>query len=126
MDRAVKVVEVDVDGGCGHPIGVAQLVAPDVAVMRLGNREPMPSLPLRVLVPAAAGGGRDEHLEVDVADLEVAVDGSPQVALLLARRVGAPVSDVEERSGRIGIMQGDVAQATGDPWWCRVFPRMCR
>ena len=125
MDREVTVVEVDVDGSSGRPLGVARLVAPDVAVLRLGNREPMPSLPLRVLVPAAAGGGRDEHLEVDVVDLQEAVDGSAQVAVVLARPVEVPTGVAPGPSART-VTAGTVERASGDPWWCRLFPRACR
>lgn len=132
----VEVVEVDDDGGAGRSLGSAALVTPDVAVMAVGNREPAPSLPLRVLVPAAAGGGRDEHdtraghggaLEIDVLRVHAAADGSDHVALELASP--APATLTEEAllrsTGPRTVGLADL-QADENRWWCKIVPWACR
>lgn len=84
--RHVTVAEVDAGGTVVRVSGTAALVAPDVAVMRVVNRETVPVLPLVVLVPVAAGGGRDEHHTITVSEVAPAVDGRPYVALRLAEQ----------------------------------------
>lgn len=123
MESQVTVVAVDGDGSSGRPVGTAELVTPEVALMQLDNREStLPQLPLRVLVPAAAGGGRGEHNNpigssgsskggVDVAKVHPAEDGSAYAVLELSRPATAD----------------DGMRPTGSkPWWCHIFPRACK
>lgn len=120
-----QVVEVDGDGSIGRTLGSAVLVSSDVAVMRLDDRASMPALPLRVLVPAAAGGGRDEHhtRQVEVAKVHEAADGSAHAVLILASPV-PPGRVVGRPSPRAGS-DGSVAQ-NGEGWWCKIWPPACR
>lgn len=119
------VVEVGDDGSNGRTLGSAVLVSSDVAVMRLDGRASIPGLPLRVLVPAAAGGGRDEHntREVEVAQVHKAADGSAHAVLILASPVPSDRIDVRPTT-RMGS-GGSMAQA-GQGWWCKIWPPACR
>lgn len=147
----VEVVEGDDDGDAGRVIGQGVLVAPDVVVLALDDRASIPSLPLHVLVPVAAGGGRGEHLRERVIELEAAEEDLPLVAVRLERVAPVPVPEQVEppaslraalrwdagapghRSGRArdraqvhGLVGEGGSLAAADGWFCRVFPRLCR
>ena len=112
----------DAEGLSGRTIGQAELVTPECAVMRLGHREPTPSLPLHVVpVPAAAGGGRDGHTRVEVLEVVTASDGEREVALRLSPPAATSPSRAElSATASVG------AAAFGLPeWFCKRFPRMC-
>lgn len=114
--------------------------------MRLGVREPTPSLPLHVvLVPVAAGGGRDEHdtttgrrlhpdhdehrlaeRTIDVVEVLPAEDGTGDVALRLASGVPDPVlaSSVSATPAQLASLSAGLVLSDG--WICRKFPWLCR
>ncbi|OLT16617.1 hypothetical protein BJF80_04455 [Serinicoccus sp. CUA-874] len=112
----VRVVEGDAEGHSGRTLGQAELVTSDHAVMRVGYREPTPSLPLHVvLVPVAAGGDRGEHTKIDVTEVIPAEGDESMVALRLARAV----------PGWTQPRVVGLASLTSKPWWCKLFPSMC-
>ncbi len=112
----MRVVEGDAEGHSGRTLGQAELVTSDHAVMRVGYREPTPSLPLHVvLVPVAAGGDRGEHTKIDVVEVLTAEDDTSMVALRLARAV----------PGWTQPRVVGLASLTSKPWWCKLFPSMC-
>lgn len=150
----VRVVAGDAEGHSGRTLGQAELVTPKCAVMRLGVREPTPSLPLHVvLVPVAAGGGRGEHdtttagpqtgrdgqqalaapRTIAVVEVLPSEDGSGDVALKLAEgafgRVSARSSGARSGSGSSASptqVASLAPQLAGiDNWLCRKFPRFC-
>ncbi|MFK5582858.1 MULTISPECIES: hypothetical protein [unclassified Serinicoccus] len=130
--RHVHIVVGGDDGTSGRTLGLAEVISSDVVVMRLGDREPIPTLPLHaVLVPAAAGGGRDEHIpvaEVILPDGEISC-----VALRLGRPLPAAdgsssvttLSMSSKHIGRVAEAGGGV-HAKDNPWYCKVFPQFCR
>lgn len=131
----VNVSRVDDDGSTGLALGQAVLVDPTVAIMRLENRDSTPTLPLRVLVPAAAGGGRDEHATpVDVAEVHPADDRSPHAVLILAepvptgahRQLGGAQPLVGTSTAGAATTLGAGGGTNGTPWWCKVWPPACR
>lgn len=130
--QQVDVVQVDDDGSSGRSLGTAELVTADVAVMSLGNREPRPQLPLRVLVPAAAGGGRDEQhtsrgQEIDVQQVHDAVDGSAYVALQLTEPAPGWTAARGAGPARDGsVTAGSERPPSTDRWYCHLFPWACR
>lgn len=99
--------------------------------MAVDDRESTPSLPLRVLVPVAAGGDRDEQpgltdrdstSAVEVHAVHPAADGSAYVVLELE-----PPRDT--RNGGLAALSAhalDTKTPTADWWWCRIWPRICR
>lgn len=133
MQRStVQVARVDGDGGVGQPIGTAELVTRDVAVMETGNRGPEPMLPLLVLFPVAAGGDREERT-IWVTEIVPAEEGAPYVALKLAEPAPAEgvlgaFDDETDPMGRGGSLARTVSQvtATAEPRICRWFPWICR
>ena len=119
----MRVVTGDAEGLSGRTIGQAELVTPERAVMRLGFREPTPSLPLHVVpVPVAAGGGRDGHTRIEVTEVVHAADGEREVALRLARSVPTPGRPDELRAG---TATAEAARIRLPEWFCTRFPRMC-
>ena len=110
-------------------LGPAVLVAPDVAVIPVDARGSTPEHPLQVLVPVAAGGDRDEP--VNVVEIVPAVDGQPLVALRLERACGGQIDEqgvrrlMSRSDGKATIDQASTAgkNFTGS-WLCRVF-RIC-
>lgn len=110
-------------------LGPAVLVAPDVAVIPVDARGSTPEHPLQVLVPVAAGGDRDEP--VNVVEIVPAVDGQPLVALRLERACGGQIDEqgvrrlMSRTDGKATIDQASTAglNFTGS-WLCRVF-RIC-
>ncbi|MGO0577059.1 hypothetical protein [Ornithinimicrobium panacihumi] len=140
--RHVTVAEVDADGTVVRVSGTAALVAPDVAVMRVVNRETVPVLPLVVLVPVAAGGGKDEHHTTPVSEVAPAVDGRPYVALRLAEQCDPGLVDRQESAALermltvepgVGTTARDESMdldpaaslsARRENWLCRIF-RIC-
>lgn len=119
-EQHVQVHRVDDDGSTGAAIGPAVLVTQHLAVMEVANREAMPSLPLRVLVPVAAGGGRDE--QQSVTEVHLAQDGSARVALVLE----AVEADPEGTAHSVSAGPGTGSRPDAPPWWCKVFPPACR
>lgn len=93
----------------------AELVRPDLAVLRLGPGDPVPSLPLRVALPGAGPDGGPGQ-PVAVHEVMEAEGGEPVVGLVLDRRVTVTFSLRIE-------MADDDAQTN---WICKLFPRMCR
>ncbi|WP_151526751.1 hypothetical protein [Serinicoccus kebangsaanensis] len=123
----VRVVEGDAEGHSGRTLGQAELVTPEHAVMRVGDREPTPSLPLHVvLVPVAAGGDRDEHDRIDVVEVLTAQDGERMIALRLARAVALARPGRATPASSMQLVSMDADRATTDNWFCQMFPRFCR
>ena len=146
-DIQVQVVAGDADGDAGQALGQGQLVASDLVVLVVDDRASAPALPLHVLVPVAAGGDRDEH--INVAEIEQAPEGVPCVGLQLERPAqvtltGEPAlpealrpslerlddQRLDDGGGRLssiasGLLGGREA-ARRDPWFCKFFPKWCR
>lgn len=122
------VVEARDSESSGRSVGSATFVGLNIAIMRVGHRDPTPALPLHVLVPVAAGGDRDEQRmdrdstsAVEVLRVHPAADGSDHLVLELD---GQAVADL----GLTPITQDDEGQKGGirSPWYCKVWPPLCR
>lgn len=119
----MRVVTGDAEGLSGRTVGQAELVTPECAVMRLGFREPTPSLPLHVVpVPVAAGGDRDGHTRIEVTEVLRAADGEREVALRLARSV--PTSGGREELWA-STSTAEASRIRLPEWFCTRFPRLC-
>lgn len=134
-ESRVQVVEGDANGSASRSIGSAVLVSPDVVVMSVANREAAPSLPLHVLVPVAAGGDRDEH--INVTEVCPAGDGQQLVALRLEKPCAAELLDGAATARLMGAAPmsaghalmtqdgGDLTTTGVGDWLCKIF-RICR
>lgn len=142
-EPTVEVFPASVAGSTQQSQGRGWLVSPDTVVMDVAARDRPPLLPMHALIPAGAGAGRDER--IDIAAVHTAADGTPLVALELARPAAAadpvPVSSLPmapslgggTRHGDGGTRTGvdtrqgdDTVDAAG--WLCGMFPSLawCR
>ncbi|WP_192498637.1 hypothetical protein [Ornithinimicrobium pratense] len=124
----VLTVEARDSESDGRPVGPATLVGLNIAIMAVGHRDTTPSLPLRVLVPVAAGGDRGEHRTnrdgtsaVEVLKVHPAADGSDHCVLELDGQVLADLGLASVVESRVG--EKDRAS---DPWYCKIWPPSCR
>lgn len=101
-------------GQGGRVLDGVELVRPDVAVLRLGPEEPVPTLPLRVALPGGAAGSSGA---VQVREVVPAEGGEPVVALVLDVPTGG------ESIQTFASTSGGTAETQG--WFCNLFPRLC-
>lgn len=145
-ENAIAVVEGDADGDAGRTIGHGLLVASDRVLLVTDDRASVPALPLHVLVPVAAGGGRGEH--INVTEVVPSEGDAPCVGLELERAVpdGVEIPDLSEPPAALQPFVaddlGDQRLGGGPPaaamgllggerrghggWLCKMFPKWCR